>query len=446
MYLSELVLRKKWLRSDKLWASRLAYRDPVRRIPLLLDTWVLMRSQYWPRARIDALAEMRLRDIIMRTADVPLMRRRYLDAGIDPKTFTRSDFSRLPLLTKSDFFANDVSEYTDARLIAKSHVDHTSGSTGKPLQFHLDWRAELRYFAIRERMFRSVAGGEKLPVVYFRGRINPGFFFANHVLFFLKGYNDIIHRLDSLIELAGSFRRDFILYGYVSSMSELARRVSERGIRLPLRAIVATGENLREDDRNYIEERLQTRFFLTYATWEVKWIGHECQYRRIHINEEYVYVEILDEQGKSLPRDSEGEIVVTSFDSEAMPFIRYALGDRGSISEDMCPCGRSTRTIRLFGRQTDVIDLPDGRRVPLFDLSTAFDTFAGAVRQYRIVQMGLGAFRIQVVPGPEFEQEQERLTVRLISILHPKATIEWELLDFIPQAPSGKARYFERSM
>jgi phenylacetate-CoA ligase len=227
-------------------------------------------------------------------------------------------------------------------------------------------------------------------------------------------------------------------------MAELARRVSETGKPLPVRAIVATGENLHEKDRAYVEETLNIKFFLTYATWEVKWIGHECSERRIHINEEYVYVEIVDADGRVLPVGEEGRVVVTSFDSEAMPFIRYVLGDRGCISEEYCPCGKTSRTIKIFGRQSDIIELPDNRIVPLFDVVTAFDTYATAVRQYRIFQKSPKAFRVQIVAGPTFESQSESLSIRLRNILHPEADIEWDIVDFIPQAPSGKAKYFIR--
>lgn len=427
-----------------LWVNRLLYRNPFRQIPLYIDTLVLMRSQYWPREKIDSLVDLRLRDIVRRVRHVPLWQRRFAEAGITPSAFSRIDLLKIPPLTKQEFFSNDSAWYTDPILTKKSHVDHTSGSTGQPLRFFLDWRAELRYFAIRERMFLSVTGNKRTPVIYFRARINPGFFFGRHKLFFLQGYNKIQHRLNELVEFATSLKKEFALYGYTSSMTELARRVREASISLPIRAIVATGEGVREADRAYIEENLCTKFHLTYATWEVKWIGHECEFRRCHINEEYVYIEIADEEGNPLPVGQEGRILVTSFDSEAMPFIRYALGDRGIISEKPCPCGRTLRTIQVFGRQSDIIAMPDGRVVPLFDISTAFDTHAQAVRQYQITQTGGYTFRIRIVPGPQYEKMRDSLHLKLVNILHPKASVVWEVVVDIPQAPSGKAAYFVR--
>lgn len=442
-----MILRKKLIRSDSFWTSRALYRDPIRRLAIFLDTQVLMRSQYWPRERIDHLVDLRLRDLAERIASIPLWKERFAKAGLHPAHLSRDTLVRLPLLTKAIFYENDRSFYTDIAKLEKSHVDHTSGSTGKPLQFYLDWRAELRYFAIRDRMFRVVSGGDVLPVVYFRGRVNPGFFFGRHHLFYLKGYNAIKSRLDAFVALVRSLRSPFVLYGYSSSMVELARRLAERGAHIPLRAIVATGEGIRESDRAFIESALDTRFFLTYATWEVKWIGHECAYRRCHLNEEYVYVEILGDHDEVLPDGAEGRIVVTSFESESMPFVRYAVGDRGVISREQCPCGRTSRTIQVYGRTSDIIELPGGRVVPLFDVSTAFDKFASSVRQYRVTQISLSAFRVQLVVTSVFNPDVQRmLESHLIALLHPEVSITWEISDEIVSAPSGKAAYFVREM
>lgn len=240
------------------------------------------------------------------------------------------------------------------------------------------------------------------------------------------------------------FTRGFILYGYTSSFVELARRLAEAGVTLPIKAVVATGESLREADRALVERELNTIFVLTYATWEVKWIGHECEHKNIHINEEYVYVEIVDESGTPLPLGKEGRVVVTSFDSEAMPFIRYATGDRGVLSDEPCPCGRTLRRMSVSGRQTDVVETV-GRHVPLFELSTAFDTYAEAVRQYQITQTSTLAFSIKVVATHDFQRLRPSLENKLVRVLHPEARITWDIVEEIPQAPSGKAKYFMRT-
>jgi phenylacetate-CoA ligase len=68
-----------------------------------------------------------------------------------------------------------------------------------------------------------------------------------------------------------------------------------------------------------------------------------------------VIVEIVDpDTGKRVPNGSPGEIVATNF-NHTFPMIRYATGDLSFISEEPCPCGRtSTRLMKILGRTDQV--------------------------------------------------------------------------------------------
>jgi phenylacetate-CoA ligase len=128
-----------------------------------------------------------------------------------------------------------------------------------------------------------------------------------------------------------------------------------------------------------------------------------------------------------------------------MPFIRYDIGDRGSLSDTPCPCGRTLRTIRMTGRQMESIELEDGRTVALLDISAAIDAFAHSVHQFQMTQTSPRTFRIKVVPGPRYETNRDQLNAMLIRLLHPRVAIEWDVVDSIPEAKSGKAVYFVRA-
>jgi|GEM_PF-3466607 len=427
------VLCKRGIRSDVLWTNPLLYRDPFRRTPIALDTRALLATQYAPRAALDALSERRLADLFKAASYIPFWKSR-IDTAHAPADILRS----LPVTSKKNFIGRHVDEYTRPRDRARSRKDHTSGSTGEPFEFYFDWRAELRSFGIRERMVRAATRGQALPVVCMRARPSPGFFFGNYVLFYLRGYNSVRHRLPEFIEFAKRFPHGFAVYAYTSSVVELARALHDSGTKLPIRAALATGEGVRESERALVTEGLGASLFLTYATHELKWLTFECEYHRAHVNEEYVHVEVVDEGGAPLPSKSEGKVVATAFDNYAMPFIRYDTGDRGTLSEEPCPCGRTLRTLSVSGRQTDRIEVP-GRRIPVFDVSTSFDVFPHAVRQFQIVQKGPCAFSIRVVAGPEFEFRKEDLRTRLRGLIHPDADISWEVVASIPEVRTGKA-------
>ena len=77
----------------------------------------------------------------------------------------------------------------------------------------------------------------------------------------------------------------------------------------------------------------------------------------IHIGADLAYVEIIDpETGEQLEPGERGELTMTVLKKEAIPMVRYRIGDITSILEEDCPCGRtSPRIARLSGRVDDML-------------------------------------------------------------------------------------------
>lgn len=59
----------------------------------------------------------------------------------------------------------------------------------------------------------------------------------------------------------------------------------------------------------------------------------------MHVRENHLILEIIDEHGAVVPNGTFGEVVVTTIGMEAMPLIRYRTGDRGRLVPGRCPCG-----------------------------------------------------------------------------------------------------------
>jgi phenylacetate-CoA ligase len=441
----ERILLKKGWRTDAFWTHPWVYRTFLARIPLFFDTRALMKSQYWPREKLDAFTEMRLRNIARIAAELPLWKTRLDRTGINLDTMTVRDLARMPVMTKSQFFQYEPQEYFNKKRISRTIHDFTSGSTGRPLEHFFDFESELRSFAVCERLFTTAGKETRFPVVSIRARWRMGFAFRKHFMFFIRGYTSVQHRLDDFVRYVQRFRHGFILYGYTSWLVEMARHLQGRSDTLPVRAVIATGEGISTEGRSFIEEAFKTDFYLAYATRELGWLGYECPLKKMHLTEEWAHVEIVDDNDTPLPFGSEGRIVVTTFDNRAMPFIRYDIGDRGVISPIPCACGRTLRTITFLGRTIEYIHVGPDRVVSLLDVAPAFDRFGNAVTQYQIVQNGPLSFTIRVVPGTAFEIKRQGLLEELTRRLHPSARLEWELVGDISPAKSGKAVYFVRA-
>ena len=159
--------------------------------------------------------------------------------------------------------------------------------------------------------------------------------------------------------------RPHVFDGYPSRIAMFARHVRDNRIAGVKPVLVFTNSETRlEKDREIIREQFADPIDV-YVSYEFKVIAWECEERNgLHINEDLLLLEITDPTtGNPVPNGVAGEIVITGFVNEAMPFIRYNTEDVGVISESPCSCGRSFILLKdLLGRVSDFIVLPSGER------------------------------------------------------------------------------------
>src|SRR6266571_6982132 len=87
-------------------------------------------------------------------------------------------------------------------------------------------------------------------------------------------------------------------------------------------------------------------------------VSVECSERNgLHIQEAHFLPEIIDpDSGQPLPSGKTGELVFTNLTKEALCLIRYRTSDICSLSDESCPCGRTTvRMSKIKGRSDDML-------------------------------------------------------------------------------------------
>lgn len=91
-----------------------------------------------------------------------------------------------------------------------------------------------------------------------------------------------------------------------------------------------------------------------YVHDEVGVIGRECpQMNGYHLSEELL-IEILDlSSSEPVNPGDVGEIVVTIPFRDSMPYIRFRLGVKGAITEELCACGRTSPRLVQYPRRLD---------------------------------------------------------------------------------------------
>ncbi|MDP3947491.1 MAG: hypothetical protein Q8Q41_02260 [bacterium] len=443
MYLSEIILVKKCWRSDFLWTKPLVYSTFLKRIALNFDTKALLKSQYWPHEELERIQVERIRTLLSHASRIPFWKEWFSKHAVDPACIMGlHDFKKIPVITRRDFLGKSWAEVTSepdiARLNKTGKKDHTSGSTGFPLYFYVDRSFELRSFAICERLFLAAGGGKRFPIISIRARRKLGFPTGNAHLFHVRGFNSIKHRAHALKEFVVSFGKGYIFYGFSSYLAELARISNQEQLAFHPRAVIATGEQLIESDREYMQKIFGCPVFDTYATRELGQLTFECEYQVLHISSEWALLESVDERGNALPHGKEGRIIVTTFDNRIMPFIRYDTGDWGSIKPSSCECGRTLPVLSISGRGGEIIELRNGRRVAALDLVTAFDEYPGVAQRFQIIQTGPDNILIKIIPGAFWKDLKDALYEKMERNLHLYAKIDWEIVDDIPAEPSGK--------
>ncbi|HBR07667.1 MAG TPA: CoF synthetase [Clostridiales bacterium] len=107
-----------------------------------------------------------------------------------------------------------------------------------------------------------------------------------------------------------------------------------------LRRALVSGDACSLSVEQGVEARLGTRLFPHYGSRETVFGGAvTCPaHEGMHLRENHMIAEIVDEEGNVLPRGEYGELVITTIGMAAMPLIRYRTGDYTRIFKEPCPC------------------------------------------------------------------------------------------------------------
>lgn len=136
-----------------------------------------------------------------------------------------------------------------------------------------------------------------------------------------------------------------------------------------------------------------------------------------------------------------GELVLTGLNNWAMPFIRYRVGDIGSVdTQQKCTCGRGLPLMSgIKGRITDMIIAGDGRMVHGEFFTHLFYNLP-SIRQFQVLQEKVGEVRIRLVKEPQFDTN-EVLNYLSRTLAGVSLIPEYEFVEEIPATDSGKFKF-----
>jgi phenylacetate-CoA ligase len=167
--------------------------------------------------------------------------------------------------------------------------------------------------------------------------------------------------LESIVERLNAFQPK-VLVAYASMAHLLAEEQLAERLRISPGFVFASSEVFIGQARRRVEEAWGNKPFEVYAATEPAGIASQCeQHRGMHLFEDLVVTEVVDENNKPVPPGVYGErVLVTVLFSRTMPLIRYEMSDSvRPASSPHCPCGRPFALIEgIQGREEDVLHFP----------------------------------------------------------------------------------------
>jgi len=345
--------------------------------------WFLTRNRYAPRMfsllrelrsherwtveEINAFQLQALRKIIEHARTTSSFYADYPECNIR----SSADLRRFPVLTRELVRENGDRIASRAVQSAERIRVGTTGTTGASLQVTYSEPVARRHWAFRMRQWAWAGVKARTPRVTFFGsrvvppeRTEPPFWTHNFLerqtlasIFHLSESN-ASHYMEFLRQNSGK-----VLEGFPSVLAILADFILKTGKAVPMRAVFTDGEPLYPFLRENIEKAFATRAYDLYGNTEYAGLIHECEHGQMHAIPEYAFLEILDSEDRPVGPGEEGYFVWTSFVNDAMPLIRYRIGDRGCWQADgPCACGRRfPLVVPTITRDSDTLRCPDGR-------------------------------------------------------------------------------------
>lgn len=378
-------------------------------------------------------------------------RRLYTEAGLEPgdiKTF--EDIAKVPKVEKAmmrDIQRKDPFPYGDALCVPLEKVTEfhqTSGTTGQPVYQpdtwqDWEWWAEAWAYILYAQGFRDtdrvfIPFGYNIFVAYWAGHyaaekigceVVPG------------GALDTKARILKMQELKATAM--MATPTYVLAMADTARH--ELGLEpardLDIRKILCAGEPGASipSTKKRMEEAWGAKVYDHAGATEIGAWGYECtaQPGGIHVNEALFLVEIEDLLTGELITEPgrQGKLIITAFDREAQPCVRFDSKDIAAWAAEPCPCGRTFRWLKggVVGRADDITKVKGVLLAPsaIEEVVRSFPELSDEFEVIVTKKGDMDDITLKVELLPDAVGRREEVETRLVDQLRLKTNLRYNL-------------------
>lgn len=362
----------------------------------------------------------------------------------------------IPIITKKDIQKPLELILTSGFENKSLFKNSTSGSTGNPFFFAKDkfshamtwalimdrysWHGIEYGKSLQARFYGIPLGGYKYYVERLKDLISA------RVRFPVFDLSDKV--LDSYIDV---FRKKRFVYinGYAASLVFFAGHCIKRGIILKdicpsLKVCIPTSETCTDEDREILQKGFGIKVVNEYGCAEMDVIAFEDEDGAWITSDENVFIEVVDDDNKSLPNGMTGKILLTTLYNKAIPLIRYEVGDIGTLST--FKKGNFNILQNLSGRTNDFAIMPNGRKVPALTFYYVTKTLIKEhleVKEFIIKQISLNEFIVEYAGGVEFSDEIKRIIQGAFDkYLEPGLHVSFSKVEKVERGKTGKFKQF----
>ncbi|WP_194768202.1 phenylacetate--CoA ligase family protein [Tamlana sp. I1] len=367
-----------------------------------------------------------------------------------------TNWNSLPVMTKSDLQTPLTKRLSNGFSKTNCHFHKTSGSSGTPFIFAKDkfchaltWANFIdryNWFNIdiqhsKQARFYGIPLDKK---GYYKERLKDKL--SNRYRFSVFDLSDV--QLGKNVEKFKTTPFEYI-NGYTSAIVQFAKYLQKNNIVLKtvcptLKACIVTSEMLFESDKTLLETQFGVPVINEYGAAELGLIAFQNSKNEWLINNEDLYVEILDEENTILPYGETGRVVITSLFNKAHPFIRYDLGDIGTLSKNSTPSKPILESLQ--GRTSDLVQLPSGKTaagLSFYYVTKTIIEDSSPVKEFVIEQLKLNTFKISYVSTETLSEDKlEAIRKAISKYLEPQLSILFEQKTSLNRSNRGKLKQF----
>lgn len=364
-------------------------------------------------------------------------------------TIFPTNWDDLPILYKSDFQTSLKSIISKNYRLYSLYISNTSGSGGHPFTFAKDKYCHARTWSYTFNRYHELGiNGESkearfygIPLEFFPQKKEQ----LKDILLKRKRFPvfDLSEEnLNNYFKNLMSGRFDYI-YGYTNSIYEFSKFLLKNNYDLKkscpgIKLIIVTSELCLDYQREIIEKATGLNVISEYGASEFGYIGKEISKNLWEI----VWQNIFVEQTEVSLLEEGGDLLVTDFFNLAFPFIKYSIGDIGTIKTIN---GKSCIT-NLLGRTNDMALLPSGKKAPgltFYYISRSVLENSGVLKEFIVRQTAIDEFWIDYKSDVAIDlNSMDLIRKKFAEYLEPNLNVKFQHLAEIPRTKKGKLKHF----